>query len=158
MPLGVTTLAQFNGADGLGEDTSTTQMYVGVGAIAILLGTMIFAGATARSLVANKRRRLRANKRRGRGLAMSKLRKFSGRFWYVVGTQGDDYEHGKPMLRYYRSVAPGQNYKTSLKTKAYRFEHRSTAQQVAKSLSRAHDPQLWVVREVAAPMWAKRHK
>jgi len=57
MPLGVTTLAQFNGADGLGDDTSTTQMYVGIGSIVLLLGAMLAAGATARGLTANKRRR-----------------------------------------------------------------------------------------------------
>jgi len=66
MPLGVTTLAQFNGTDGLGDDASTTQMYVGIGSIAVLLAAMVVAGGTARSLARNPGRRRISRKHRWR--------------------------------------------------------------------------------------------
>lgn len=67
MPMGVTTLAQFNGADGLGDDKAEqTKMLVGVGSIGLLMLALVFAGGTARALVANKKRRRHGKGKRRR--------------------------------------------------------------------------------------------
>lgn len=64
MPMGVTTLAQFNGADGLGDDKAEqTKMLVGVGSLALLMLGLVVAGGTARALAANKKKRGRAKRR-----------------------------------------------------------------------------------------------
>lgn len=55
MPLGVTTLAQFNGVDGLGDDSSTAQKAVGWAALIAVGVSLFMAGSAARSLVKNGR-------------------------------------------------------------------------------------------------------
>jgi len=68
MAIGVTTLAQFNGVDGLGSDASDkTSMYVGYGAIALALGALVWASMGGAKMTPNRRKKHhRGHKKHGR--------------------------------------------------------------------------------------------
>ena len=92
MPLGVTTLAQFNGVDGLGE-TSQTETIVGIGGLAALIGLLVYwGGGSSKNLSRNggsKRRKLRAN-----GVKPArKLRPNKFDRPYKTGHENKDYKH-----------------------------------------------------------------
>lgn len=131
MPIGVTTLAQFNGADGLGDDKAEqAKMLVGVGSIALLMLGLVIAGGTARALVANKRS--------GRGVGMPKLRKFKGRFNYVVGTAGGEYEVGSKLYRF-----KSKSGTTESISKAQRFPSYMAAKKSAQAMTLAVERDAW---------------
>jgi hypothetical protein len=74
MAIGVTTLAQFNGVDGLGSDASDkTSMYVGYGAIALALGALVWASMGGAKMTPNRRKK-HGRKRRVRAAMMCLVR------------------------------------------------------------------------------------